>query len=414
MTSQAFVLNTYDSVTVEFKFRAVGFETSKDFWLRYYNGSTWSTVRSYVYATDFLNDQVYTRKVKISGPLSANSQFRFQADADDNSDVVYIDAVVIKGYKTTAPPTSSCTDGIKNGSETGVDCGGPNCPACPSCSDGILNNGETAIDCGGPNCQPCGGGGGGNGGGTTTVLSGHYFETAWDGWIDGGVDCYRYTGTMSPEGQSSIRLRDDTLEASAMTSPPYNLAQYNAVSITFKFRAEGMENSEDFMVQYYNGSSWTTIATFVAGTNFNNLSLYTVTATRTGVLHNNAQFRIMCDASENDDVVYIDAVVISGITGSNISDLKQVTLLQEVNSNEIATVRANIEFYPNPVSDMLHIKNAGDASHISIFSTDGKLLLQMTNEEENPSIDMSVLPKGVFIIKMETSIGFVVHKIVKQ
>jgi len=28
------------------------------------------------------------------------------------------------------PPT--CSDGIKNGSETGVDCGGPTCPRCPN------------------------------------------------------------------------------------------------------------------------------------------------------------------------------------------------------------------------------------------------------------------------------------------
>ena len=28
----------------------------------------------------------------------------------------------------------SCTDGIQNGLETGLDCGGPNCPACPVCT----------------------------------------------------------------------------------------------------------------------------------------------------------------------------------------------------------------------------------------------------------------------------------------
>lgn len=50
----------------------------------------------------------------------------------------------------------SCSDGIQNQGETGVDCGGP-CAACSGdpCSDGILNNGETSIDCGGPNCAPC-------------------------------------------------------------------------------------------------------------------------------------------------------------------------------------------------------------------------------------------------------------------
>ena len=37
-----------------------------------------------------------------------------------------------------------CTDGLKNGAEYGIDCGGP-CQPCaegPSCTDGIQNNGE--------------------------------------------------------------------------------------------------------------------------------------------------------------------------------------------------------------------------------------------------------------------------------
>lgn len=48
----------------------------------------------------------------------------------------------------------TCSDGIQNQGETGIDCGGP-CAACPpSCTDGIQNQGETGIDCGGP-CSPC-------------------------------------------------------------------------------------------------------------------------------------------------------------------------------------------------------------------------------------------------------------------
>ena len=56
-----------------------------------------------------------------------------------------------KKKETTA--TATCSDGIQNQGETGIDCGGP-CTACASCSDGIQNQGETGIDCGGP-CSPC-------------------------------------------------------------------------------------------------------------------------------------------------------------------------------------------------------------------------------------------------------------------
>lgn len=48
----------------------------------------------------------------------------------------------------------TCTDGIQNGDETGVDCGG-SCAACPTCTDGIMNGEEEGVDCGGPDCPPC-------------------------------------------------------------------------------------------------------------------------------------------------------------------------------------------------------------------------------------------------------------------
>jgi hypothetical protein len=75
---------------------------------------------------------------------------------------------------------ASCTDGVQNGTETGLDCGG-SCPPCgagqgctsgascqsgvctggvcqaPACTDGVKNGSETGVDCGG-SCPPCGNG----------------------------------------------------------------------------------------------------------------------------------------------------------------------------------------------------------------------------------------------------------------
>ena len=62
-------------------------------------------------------------------------------------------AVGVGASSSCQPP--SCTDGIQNGDETGVDCGG-SCPnTCPTCTDGVQNGDEEGIDCGGSNCAPC-------------------------------------------------------------------------------------------------------------------------------------------------------------------------------------------------------------------------------------------------------------------
>jgi hypothetical protein len=52
-------------------------------------------------------------------------------------------------------PAPTCNDGIQNGNETGVDCGGPDCAPCATCNDGVQNGNETGVDCGGPDCVPC-------------------------------------------------------------------------------------------------------------------------------------------------------------------------------------------------------------------------------------------------------------------
>jgi hypothetical protein len=74
--------------------------------------------------------------------------------------------------------TAQCTDGVKNGAETGVDCGGGTCPGCPAggpcsvagdcqsqscaggvcqptCTDGVKDGAETDVDCGGGACPTC-------------------------------------------------------------------------------------------------------------------------------------------------------------------------------------------------------------------------------------------------------------------
>lgn len=61
--------------------------------------------------------------------------------------------VAMQSCKKDDPVT--CTDGIQNGDETGVDCGGSECAACATCDDGVQNGDETGVDCGGSACPAC-------------------------------------------------------------------------------------------------------------------------------------------------------------------------------------------------------------------------------------------------------------------
>jgi len=454
MTSQNYNFTTYDSITVEFKFRAEGMENGKQFIIRYNNGSSWSTVSTYTAGTDFSNNTITTKKIKVSTNLVASAAIRIQCNAADNSDIIYVDAIVIKGYKTSGTPAPSCNDGIRNGNETGTDCGG-SCAPCPTCNDGIRNGNETGTDCGGscapcPTCNDgirngnetgidCGGSctacvtcsdGIQNGnetgvdcggsctacpGSSSVTISAHYFETGWDGWIDGGGDCFRYIGNLSPEGQYSIRIRDDSGEQSAMTSPSYNLSPYQTVNVEFRFRAVGMEAGKDFWLLLNNGNNtWTNVATFISGVQFVNDVVYTTTVTLTGSFSSNTKFRLQADADSNEDIVYIDAVIISASTGSSlIGDPIEISQLASgVIENSIPT--EGILLIPNPVSSDLYLHSEEEIQKVVIYTTSGSVVGTWIGNDTHKIIDVSNLSNGLYLIQITTLDDITTKKFIKN
>lgn len=305
------------------------------------------------------------------------------------------------GGPCTPCQTASCTDGIQNQGETGVDCGGP-CPACPqppSCTDGIQNQGETGVDCGGP-CPACP-----PPGGTTTLLA-SYFETGWDTWIDGGSDCNRVNSTASWEGNYSIRLSDNSGTASAMTTPTYNVAGASLLTIQFYFYSTSMEAGEDFWVRYStnNGTTWSTIATLASGTNFSNNTFYVVNLEiPAGNIGSTAKFRIQTDASDDTDRVYIDAVTITKTNGSAL--VEQTLSIEPIRRPETFQtddiVVDEVSVYPNPVADQLTVKTDMKILGLRIVSLDGREIGVPTSAREDKLVDVSQLSPGLYVLMVQ-------------
>ncbi len=87
-----------------------------------------------------------------------NAWCTMEVTLDWNGGLAWL-AYALEDLKTVVTPSGTgsptCTDGVQNGTETGVDCGG-SCSACvtPTCSDGVKNGTETGVDCGG-SCAAC-------------------------------------------------------------------------------------------------------------------------------------------------------------------------------------------------------------------------------------------------------------------
>ncbi|MBK8555679.1 MAG: M4 family metallopeptidase [Lewinellaceae bacterium] len=265
---------------------------------------------------------------------------------------------------------------------------------------------------------------GGGGGGTTTILA-HYFETGWDGWADGGSDCARYAGTRSWEGTYSIDLQDNSGTASAMTSPSYDVSGYAQLDIEFYFYAVSMESGEDFWVRYYNGSTWTTVAAYARGTSFNNNTFYVATVTLSAVDYNfptNAQFRFQCDASDNNDDVYIDAITVTGTSGVNIlagtssQSIRELGKLPEDPMNQSILADndgSNVKLYPNPAAQFINIESVDAVRSVRVFNINGALMQSERSASSFNRVDVSNLTPGMYFISVETEKGTVQRKFIK-
>lgn len=174
----------------------------------------------------------------------------------------------------------------------------------------------------------------------TTVLHNADFESGTDGWSLGnilGSDAYRTTNTTwSYSGNSALLIRDNSGSSSSFDSPIFNLTPYDKVDFKFFFAPNSMDSSydvsgskiysENFLIEYSSngGLSWTTVKSFESGqiahktADFETSNSPIFYARTVSILateytfSTTSRFRVRCNASDNDDQVFIDLVTISG------------------------------------------------------------------------------------------------------
>ncbi|WP_412559658.1 immunoglobulin-like domain-containing protein [Winogradskyella sp. MIT101101] len=280
-------------------------------------------------------------------------------------------------------------------------------PVAPTCSDGIQNGDETGVDCGGSTCAPCS---------TSNVtLNEGYFETGWDSWTDGGSDCARrLDAARSYEGEYSIRIRDNSGVASSMTLSNIDVTPFTSVEIDFYFYVLSMENGEDFWLRFFDGSGWNTVATWTSGVNINNNTFYNATITVTPAQYNfavNSGFRFQNDASGNNDQIFIDQVTITGISGGGKGKGDTLEAVGYLDSPELSEF--DIKVYPNPVKgSILNVEVPSlEMFKYRIVDILGKTIVSGTSQGK---IDVSELDGGMYFIEVNDGDELITKKFIKN
>ncbi len=148
----------------------------------------------------------------------------------------------------------------------------------------------------------------------THLLSSENFEDGFVAWNSSGSDSILYTETTyAHQGDNAGLIRDNTSQ-SRLVSNTMELAEYTSVTVDFWYYTLGMDDGHDFWLQLSTdgGSNYTTVKSWVAGSDFINGAFKQGRFTIGGVTFtNNTILRFKCDAADNFDQVYLDQINVS-------------------------------------------------------------------------------------------------------
>ncbi|MFT4686370.1 MAG: hypothetical protein ACI92C_002584 [Neolewinella sp.] len=289
--------------------------------------------------------------------------------------------------------------------ETKNFCIGGNNPPAPTCNDGVQNGNETGVDCGG-DCTPCDTGGGGC---TDIDFASDNFESNYGTWNDGGSDCVR-SRTRPIQGTRSVYLRDNT-SSSVLTSDAFDLSSLEELTVDFSYYPYSMENGEDFWLQVDNGSGFQTVQTWASGTDFNNNTLYneSVTITATGGFGTSVRVRFRCDASGNSDYVHLDNIVLGGCQTNgariNLGNTRENLTVEAVEADDFAEDVA-YKVFPNPARGNFNVQIEEEGYTARLTSVTGQTLMERQLNVGTNRFSTDKLAAGMYLLILEGADGF--------
>ncbi|MDH7445521.1 GEVED domain-containing protein [Aquimarina sp. 2201CG14-23] len=102
-------------VSIEFHTFANAMENGEDYFVEFFNGSTYQVIGQYVTGTDFNNGSFFTDTIVLDAGtynFNANNRFRIRCDASVNNDQVYFDQIIITGDNARATTTPDSPETI--------------------------------------------------------------------------------------------------------------------------------------------------------------------------------------------------------------------------------------------------------------------------------------------------------------
>ncbi len=297
---------------------------------------------------------------------------------------IYIDNII-----GTAPAAATCDDGIQNGDETGVDCGGSICDACPP-----PPSPEVLEDFDGP--AP-----------TVNVTDGPLLSatitTDPAGRAGGNVLEIVSAAAGDPWQAANLLMQNNMIDLTSDTTVSVDVYSLSPINVLAKVIDAGATDSATDSA--HGGTGWETLLFDFSDWKDN-------TGAPDGQYGTIAFFPSWVGGGNGNNGVNNDwNDPVDGITFyvDDITAVAGITLSTE--GLEITSFKV----FPNPTSNNWTVKTKNqDISSIQVFDILGKNVLSLTPNAREAKIDASRLTTGLYFAHIETISGVSSVKLVKQ
>ncbi|KMQ64881.1 hypothetical protein ACM46_11770 [Chryseobacterium angstadtii] len=212
------------------------------------------------------------------------------------------------------------------------------------------------------------------------------------GWEFGSSGYSSYTPFSSNAATFDDDLYEEIDNEADLISPSVNTTSYNTITLSFEYSLEDYAGSGDFIVSVWNGTSWIQVFSQTSDMLFEAKSI-DVTA------YKNANFRVKFKYMD-DDWGWGAGLDTYKLTGTN-----------NLSTNEVDELKT-IKIGPNPISDKLTFFTDKKVSNINIYNASGVKVHY--DEDNNNTINLSQLTKGIYFITFEINGEIYKKKFIKN
>lgn len=291
--------------------------------------------------------------------------------------IIHIDNIKFNAQRLTSAPT--CSDGIQNGSETGVDCGG----TCAPCAGQ-----EPLVRAPNPPAR--------NAGDVVSIFSGAYTNVALD---------------ELPTGWSSLGAFSKPIIDGDET---WKLTGLDFLGMVTNY-ANGVDLSSmqkmhiDYWTPSANGIEVKIVNTTIPKPNEAVVSLgTTVTGSWQQIDIDMTAFAALSDKSKITQLL-IDN---TGGTASTLFIDNFYFYKAALGTDNFET--ASVKMYPNPVKNTLTIDANSEIQRVSVYNVLGQEVLKASPKANSATLQTSELQKGVYMVKTEIDGKISISKVVKE